>query len=139
MYTLTVRHECDTAHRLYRYDGPCGHIHGHRYVIAVSVEAQELDDRGISIDFGVLKGMVRDWVDTNWDHRLLLNCEDVLFQEDRLADEWHAITEMGGNPTAENMAKVLFRALRDFCPPHIFVKSVKIWETPDCSVEYKES
>ena len=60
------------GHRLLNYDGKCRHLHGHNGRIEVDIEARELDQLGMVLDFGVVKGVVRTWVDNNLDHRMLL-------------------------------------------------------------------
>ncbi|MBL6664971.1 MAG: 6-carboxytetrahydropterin synthase, partial [Rickettsiales bacterium] len=92
---------------------------------------------GRVIDFGVIKEVLGRWIDDNLDHNT------ILFRQDsELGDKIESVTKqniyyMDKNPTAENIAKHI---LEDICPKlfaHYDVKCVKIklYETPNCSVE----
>ena len=60
----------DSAHYIPGYDGACANVHGHSYIVEdliLSVEG-ELDEQGISIDFGNISGYFKK----EWDHKLLV-------------------------------------------------------------------
>ena len=83
MYTVTKRMEISAAHKLeLDYESPCTRLHGHNWIIEVTCQAEELNDRGMVIDFKAIKSLVS----SELDHRYL---------NERL----------GCNPTAENIAK----------------------------------
>jgi len=46
-----------------------------------------------------------------------------------------------GNPTAENLARVLYYKALDLLLPYkpLRVQSVRMWETPNCYADYGES
>lgn len=81
MHTITVRIEFDAAHRLLNHNGKCRHIHGHHYVAEVTLAsgwankhpADELDKLGMIADFAQVKILLKDWIDTKWDHNILLH------------------------------------------------------------------
>src|SRR5436853_739224 len=81
MITITRRFEFDYGHRVLGHEGKCRHLHGHRGVAEVTVQGLELDSLGRVIDFSVLKREVGEWIDNNWDHNILLNTQDPLWQE----------------------------------------------------------
>ena len=64
------------------YSSPCAVIHGHNWVVVVTVEGDRLNQNGMLVDFGQIKALVH----TPLDH--------------------HHINEMiSANPTAENIAR----------------------------------
>lgn len=73
--TCTRRLEFDAAHRVVGHEGKCAHLHGHRYAVELTAEA-EMDAVGRVIDFSVLKAKVGGFIDGGWDHGMLLNPDD---------------------------------------------------------------
>ena len=104
-FTVTRQIEFCYGHRLLNYDGKCRHLHGHNGLLEIVVAAESLDDRGMVIDFGDIKDVVKNWVDANLDHRMILSQYDpfVLIMQD-LNEPFY---EMEDNPTAENIAKLI--------------------------------
>lgn len=153
MITVSRSFEFDYAHRVLGHEGKCKHLHGHRAKAVVTVQAPRLDALGRIIDFGVLKQRVGSWIETIWDHNCLLHQDDpLLLAERECQDNRFLIGRQAaegifagrppyvmpdcGNPTAENMAKVLFfEAARML--PELQIVSVQIWETPNCVAEYR--
>lgn len=111
MYEVTVEVTFDAAHRLLCYEGKCHSLHGHSYVAIVCIDSEELgpSHSGFVMDFGVLKKIVKGWIDKNWDHRTLLNRSDPLGA--LLEDEGCNIFLLDFDPTAEHMARYLYRTL----------------------------
>ena len=75
---ITRKIEFDAGHRVYGHEGKCAHLHGHRYVAEITVQAEELDGIGRVIDFGAVKKVMKEWIDMCWDHNTLLNADDPL-------------------------------------------------------------
>jgi len=63
------------AHRQHKHTGHCRFIHGHNWGIKITFVATHLDENGFVIDFGRLK-FIKQWIDNNLDHALLLNEDD---------------------------------------------------------------
>lgn len=63
------------AHRQHTHDGHCAWIHGHNWAFEITFTSVGLDKNGFVIDFGKLK-FVRDWLNSQFDHTLVLNAED---------------------------------------------------------------
>ena len=59
MYYLKTEASFDAAHFLWKYEGKCRNIHGHRWNVAVEIKSQVLKQegqtRGMIVDFGDLK------------------------------------------------------------------------------------
>jgi len=138
MLTCTRSIEFDTAHRVYKHEGKCAHLHGHRYRVLISADAPELDELGRVIDFSVLKQRVGGWADEVLDHGLLLHKDDPLVNaldgQRARNNVRQKIKLMDCNPTAENIAKLF---LLDVCPAvlqgtGVRVVLVRVYETPNC-------
>ena len=131
MYTVTkIIHFC-YGHRLLNYKGPCKHLHGHNAKVEIDVASETLDSLGMAADFSDIKDKIKTWIDQTLDHKLLLNVCDPIIPFLVETKEPHFIFEE--NPTAENIAKLIFDKARamDFN-----VKQVRLWETPEACASY---
>jgi len=136
MTTITRRLEWDSGHRVLGYAGRCRHIHGHRYSAEITVRSPELNALGMIVDFGVIKARVGKWIDDNWDHNLLLNREDSQLSHFMKTEERKPFIMPDGNPTAENIAEVLFTQAVYLLPIGLEIVRVRIYETPSCWADY---
>ena len=122
----------NAAHRLYRADweedknnavfGKCNNpnYHGHNYELVVSVIGEIDQETGFVMDMKLLKELIKDKVENALDHKNL-NVEVAEFKD--------------LNPTAENIAVVIWNKLR----PHINSDKeleVVLYETPRNFVTY---
>lgn len=119
------------GHRLLNYDGKCRHLHGHNGRAQITLQGRELDERGMLVDFGEMKRKIQHWIDENLDHNMLLNREDPLLP--LLRERGERIFVMDSNPTAENIARLIFETTRDAGLP---VVEVLLWETENCYAAY---
>jgi 6-pyruvoyltetrahydropterin/6-carboxytetrahydropterin synthase len=122
----------NAAHRLFRPDwsheknntvfGKCNNpnYHGHNYELIVSITGEIDPETGFVIDLKVLKDLIRAEIEDAFDHKNL-NLEVPEFKN--------------LNPTAENIAVVIWNKLR----PHIDSGNdleVTLYETPRNFVTY---
>lgn len=121
------------GHRLLNYEGKCRHLHGHNGRVVLTLEGSELDDRGMLLDFGEMKRIVQRWIDDELDHRMILRRDDPAVPA--LAELGEPLVLIDENPTAENLARLIFDYARQRGLP---VVEVQLWETPHCSASYGE-
>lgn len=121
MYELRVKDHFDAAHYIADYKGKCHRMHGHRWEVEVCVQGINLDKLNMLIDFSVVKKKLSELTDL-LDHFVL---------NDRL-ETMPGIAEP--NVTAELLSEWFYRGL---CNASLNVKSVTIWESPECSITYK--
>ena len=122
------------GHRLLNYDGKCRHLHGHNGRLVIVLEAEELDERGMLVDFGDIKRSVRTWVDNELDHRMILNRNDPIIPYLKSINEPMYLIDW--NPTAENIARLVF----DYAAAQgLPVREVLLWETPKSYATYAPS
>ncbi len=122
----------NAAHRLFNPDwddvkneavfGKCAlpHYHGHNYELEVKIVGNPDEKTGYVMDLKLLSDLIRREVHARFDHKNL-NLDTKEFRE--------------LNPTAENIAIVIYNLLR----PHIDAKmdlQVRLYETPRNFVEY---
>ena len=132
MYLVTREIDFCYGHRLLNYDGKCRHLHGHNGRVVITLQSETLDHRGMVIDFSDIKNVVSRWIDEQLDHRMIL-CKDdpVVPLLENIGEPLHLIDE---NPTAENIAKLIFEYSRQKGFP---VVEARLWETPRCSATYR--
>jgi 6-pyruvoyltetrahydropterin/6-carboxytetrahydropterin synthase len=131
MYRVTREIEFCYGHRLLNYDGKCRHLHGHNGRAVVALEAESLDERGMLVDFGEIKQKVQRWIDENLDHTMLLCREDPMLPV--LQERGERVFVMDTNPTAENIARLIFERADATGLP---VVEVILWETEKCFAAY---
>jgi 6-pyruvoyltetrahydropterin/6-carboxytetrahydropterin synthase len=132
---VSRREHFNAAHRLFRADwsdeenkrvfGKCSnpHYHGHNYELIVSVTGEPNPDTGYVVDLKELSDLIRDNVLTKFDHKNL-NLDTEYFKE--------------LNPTAENIAVVIWRILRQKIDSQLELK-ITLYETERNFVEYPAS
>jgi 6-pyruvoyltetrahydropterin/6-carboxytetrahydropterin synthase len=60
----------DAAHHMHNHEGKCISLHGHTYRLEVTISGYP-DDKGMSIDFGVIKQIYEERLQEKLDHRYL--------------------------------------------------------------------
>lgn len=139
MISVTRKIEFDAAHRILNHESKCKNLHGHRYVLEASFCADNLDDLGRVIDFGVIKEELGAWVDEHLDHNTILSIKDKNLGEEIAKQTGQKIYYLNENPTAENIALHL---LHEICPKifaakHVKCVGIRLYETPNCFVDVK--
>src|SRR3954454_10521311 len=119
------------GHRLLDYEGKCRHLHGHNARAVVTLKGAELDSRGMLVDFVDIKERLQCWIDENLDHNMLLSADDPILPV--LRDRGERVYVMDCNPTAENIARLIFLKAREAGLP---VSEVLLWETENCFAAY---
>jgi 6-pyruvoyltetrahydropterin/6-carboxytetrahydropterin synthase len=132
MYCVTRELTFCYGHRLLDYNGKCKHLHGHNGRAVITLSAEKLDALGMVLDFTDLKRVVGGWIDEQLDHKMLLHRDDPVLP--LLRQQGEPVHVLDVNPTAENIAKLIFdvTAARGFP-----VVEVKLWETDSCYATYR--
>jgi 6-pyruvoyltetrahydropterin/6-carboxytetrahydropterin synthase len=131
-FQVTKVIEFSYGHRLLNHDGKCRYLHGHNGMIEVELGAETLDKMGMVIDFSRVSEVVKTWVDDNLDHRMLLRYDDPMTLVLKQAGE--PVFTMDENPTAENIARLIWSAARD---AGLQVAEVRLWETSTSRATYR--
>ena len=133
MFRVSQNIEFCYGHRLLNYAGKCRHLHGHNGKAVIVLQSEELDDRGMLVDFSDIKASIRTWIDDELDHRMILCERDPVVEY--LREQGEPLYLLKENPTAENIAKLIY----DYTKAEGFpVLEVKLWETPKSFATYHE-
>lgn len=131
MFRVTQRIDFCYGHRLLDYEGKCRFLHGHNGRAEITLSAARLDHRGMLVDFSDIKKLLRTWIDQELDHRMILNRADPLLPLLQQAEQ--PVFVIDANPTAENIARLIYEQARQFGFP---VETVQLWETPNSFATY---
>ncbi len=122
MFELSVQSSFAAAHRLRNYKGKCEALHGHNWKVVITVQATELNDIGLAIDFQELKTILNRALQP-LDHACL--------------NDIPPFTEL--NPSSENIARFLFGLLgRELQQTPVTLKKVSVWESENSGAAYFE-
>ena len=132
MISVTRKSHFNAAHRLNNpqwseekkeeFFGLCNNknYHGHNYELDVTVSGEIDEESGYLVDMKELSDIIESEIESRFDHKNL-NLDTEEFRE--------------LNPTAENIAIVIWNILRKKIPKK-FQLSIKLYETPRNFVEY---
>lgn len=130
--TVTRKSSFNSAHRLHNPHwsdeknkevfGKCNlsNYHGHNYTLLVSVTGEIDPDTGYVMDTKILADLIEEHVEEKFDHRNL-NLDVAEFKQ--------------LNPTAENIAVVIWNILRPYIVSKLELK-ITLYETERNCVEY---
>lgn len=120
-FTIGKRFSFSASHALTAVpeEHKCRRLHGHNYEVEVVCQADELDERGMVVDYFDLDPVKR-LIEATVDHRHL---NDV----------------MDGEPTAERLAWWLYETLKHELPVEVVgrIVAVRVHETPRTWAEYR--
>jgi 6-pyruvoyltetrahydropterin/6-carboxytetrahydropterin synthase len=138
---ITRRLEFDAGHRIPDHASQCRHLHGHRYVLEISlfghiIDAPGNEVNGMVMDFGEIKRIAWEKVVSRWDHAFLVWRGDTRVVEFLASLPGHKTVILDAVPTAENLAAIAFRILaaayRDVYGNALRLEQVRLFETPNC-------
>lgn len=130
-------HDVCMGHRVYGHEGKCKNLHGHNYRFHFNVKPvmATLDTLGRVIDFSVIKNTLCEWLEANWDHKMLLWGEDPMaaFVKQHVDD---TVVIVPFNPTAENIADHFLTIVAPnlLKVMGVYLQSVTVEETRKCGV-----
>ena len=132
--TASRYHDFSMGHAVVGHDSGCQHLHGHNYRIHFHCRAANLNELGMVIDFKDIKSKLCQWLEDNWDHKM------VLWSQDHRATMLQSIHEpvvmVPFNPTAENLAEFLLKVMApaELSDTYIECYAIDLWETRKCYV-----
>lgn len=133
MYSVSKTFQFCYGHRLLREGGKCKSLHGHTAKATFFLKSQDLDERGMVVHFDKLKETLGKWIAENLDHALLISRDDPVVKS--LDESREKYLALPSNPTAENIAKLLFDKALEFKLP---VYMVEIWESDTSRASYEK-
>lgn len=139
---LTKEFRFEGAHALTGYDGKCRHIHGHSYILYVTVKGTPSNPdgtpkSGMLIDFTDLKKIVNDGIIDRFDHALILRDTSPIARE--IADAYSRVIIVPFQPTCENLVLYFAETIKKALPQGVSLHSLRLHETATSYVEWFES
>jgi 6-pyruvoyltetrahydropterin/6-carboxytetrahydropterin synthase len=120
MYEVTIKQSFSAAHTLKEIGGTCEKLHGHTFIVEVSVSSCEITETGILIDFRILK---------EWTNEILKELDHKYLNEINYFKDL--------NPSSENVAKFIYDRISEKAENHhADVSRVTVWESEDAKVSY---
>ena len=136
---ITQEFRFEGAHALMNYNGKCKNIHGHSYILYVTVVGEAKTDpngpdNGMVIDFKLLKDIVNKNVIDKFDHALVLEEGTPLSNE--LSTEYPNVYLTNFRPTTENLICFFAQTIKENLPQEINLYSLKLHETASSYIEW---
>ena len=144
MLTITRKLEFDAGHRIPDHNSQCRNLHGHRYVLEITltggvIEQDGQSDNGMIMDFSDVKKLANSALVDVWDHAFLVYEKDHTVRAflDSLPN--HKTVVLPLVPTIENLAKIAFDILKNTYTDNfgtgLTLHKIKLFETPNCWAE----
>lgn len=114
--TVTKQFRFEAAHSLPHHDGKCKNLHGHSYMLEVTVAGKKHASgpkEGMIADFADISKTIKEHIVSKWDHKFL-------------NDIFPFVT------TVENLAEECFRILEN---TGMEIERIRLWETPTSFAE----
>ena len=138
---LTKEFHFEMAHALWNYDGLCKNIHGHSYILYVTVIGEPISDinnpkYGMVIDFGDLKKIVNSKIVKKLDHAIVLSSKapsENLLNLEQMFERYEIVDYQ---PTCENMVVDFADRIKNDLPEKVELFSIKLHETATSFAEW---
>lgn len=141
---LTKQFGFEAAHALWNYDGACRNIHGHSYVLHVTLSGYPLDDpthpkNGMVMDFSNLKKIVNELIISQFDHALMINANSPHPEMIREGKVFGKVIALPYQPTCENLIHDFAGRIRPALPEGVMLHSLRLHETTTSYAEWHAS
>ena len=141
MISITRRVHFDAGHRIPDHRSQCRNLHGHRYVLDITLEGVVADapgesSNGMVMDFSDIKSIAHEHIVDRWDHAFLVYAGDEAVRAFLDSLPGHKTVVLDRIPTAENLVRIAF----DTLAPHyrsrygndLRLARLRLFETPNC-------
>jgi 6-pyruvoyltetrahydropterin/6-carboxytetrahydropterin synthase len=138
---VTKKFTFDMAHALYGYDGPCKNIHGHTYILSITLKGIVLQNNdhpknGMVIDFTDFKKIIVDNIIQVFDHSLVLNSNSPHGGLNEIRENFEKINYVPYQPSCENLLIDFFDRINSKFADDIKINNIKLEETPTSYAEW---
>ncbi len=136
---ITKEFRFEGAHALSDYNGKCKHIHGHSYVLYVTITGEPIKDKasaeyGMIMDFAELKRIVNTNIIDLVDHALIFRNDAPLSEE--INNTYDNVINLPFQPTCENLINYFAEIIMEKLPNDVRLYSLKLYETATSYVEW---
>jgi 6-pyruvoyltetrahydropterin/6-carboxytetrahydropterin synthase len=138
---ITKQFRFEAAHALWGYDGACRNIHGHSYILYVTLLGKPVIDPnhpkfGMVMDFSVLKEIVNHQIVDQFDHALMIRKNTPHQQLAHDSELFGKVMELDYQPTCENMIADFASRISRHLPEGIMLFSLRLHETATAYAEW---
>lgn len=136
---ITKEFRFEGAHALVGYDGKCRRIHGHSYILQITLSGTPVcctahPKDGMVMDFTDLKAIVDDKLLSWLDHSLLLRRDAPLAAA--LQEAYDHVWLLDFQPTCENLTRHIAETLIPAIPLPSILERVRLYESPSSFAEW---
>ncbi|OZI34397.1 6-carboxytetrahydropterin synthase QueD [Bordetella genomosp. 10] len=141
MISVTRKLEFDAGHRIPDHRSQCRNMHGHRYVLEITLQGDVVNtpgssDNGMLMDFSDIKAIANKELVERWDHAFLVYAGDRAVLDFLQSLPNHKTVVLDRIPTVENLARIAFETLAPHYHSHygldLRLTRVRLYETPNC-------
>ncbi len=139
---ITKQFSFEAAHLLSGHDGSCKNIHGHSYLLYVTIRgvpavASNDPKCGMVMDFKELKKLINSLIINKFDHYLLVNKHSNQYKTGKISKLVpNGVMELEYEPTCENMVMDFASKIKKNLPKNVDLVSVKLYETSSSHAEW---
>ena len=136
---ITKEFKFEMAHALLDHDGPCKNIHGHSYLLSITLKGNPIEDtsnpkEGMVVDFSDLKKLVNEEIVNPFDHALMLNKRTSKEIYTSLKDQKLILVEF--QPTCENIIVYISKKLKEKLYTSLMLHHIMLRETATSFAEW---
>lgn len=138
---ITKEFQFEMAHALWNYDGKCKNIHGHTYILYVTILGEPINNEkdvknGMIMDFGDLKKIIKENIFDTHDHYVVINNnsphKDIEFEKYNIEN----VQRKNYQPTCEMMVIEFVEILQKKLPENVKLVNLKLYETQTSCAEW---
>lgn len=140
IYEITIEDRFDAAHFLKDYDGKCQNLHGHSWLVKITLYQSYLQtnkqNRGMVLDFTTAKQILKSYTQDKFDHSFIFETGSIssMMKDEMNKMNWK-LNEVPFRPTAENFAKYFYKVFED---QNYQVEYVEVYETLTNKATYRK-
>lgn len=137
MYRVSKEVKFPVGHVLTKHKGKCNTVHGHQISVIFTLKSEFLNDNYMVIDFGDLKEIINKKFG-RFDHSFIID-KNKSIEIDLPSEIFTNVIHIDGEPTAENLAKIMFDEVKyelELEYSGISLESVTIYENEKSSSTY---
>ena len=140
--TITKIFNIEMAHALWNYNGKCRHVHGHSYVLHVTIGGKPMNQTthpndGMLMDFTDLKKIIKEHIVDVFDHALVLNANASSHNLIPETPPFDNIIKVPFQPTCENLTLYFAKILQKLLPKHVVLHGLTLYETASAYVKWE--
>ena len=142
-----------SCHRIMNHKGKCKNLHGHNYNYELGIgyeinQNTKFNECNYMIDFGELKTVFQKWIDTFFDHSVIVNenDKDVIELAKKINDPTRVLLTKG-DPSVEVISQMILylcyrvtNSLNVVKTSNVTINYIRIYETDNsyCEIDARE-